>query len=61
MRSAIEWAKMYSEHVGSLNEEELEAFVAAVQLNTLEGVGAKLSKEAELISKKAGRYPENLF
>lgn len=61
MRKASEWAEMYTKHVGSLSPEELEAFVAAVQLDAVKSVVAVVNGDLPILQGVAGEYPEDLF
>lgn len=61
MRNASEWANMYAQYVGVLSPEELEAFVAAVQLDTLKDVKGVPVTEIKRLEKITGEYPEELF
>lgn len=63
MRKAIDWAKMYRDQVSCLSIEELEAFVAAIQLEAITAMarGALSSEDYKDVRKHAGKYPEDLF
>lgn len=61
MRNADEWAAMYLKHIRSLSPEELEAFVAAVQLDAVKHTVAVVNGSLPVLEGVAGEYPEELF
>lgn len=59
MRDATAWAKMYDTHVASLSFEEIEAFVAAIQLDAIRELPT--TEDVAHLMKLAGTYPDDLF
>ena len=65
MRSAADWAQMYSKHVASVSPEELEAFAATIQLDAVASSGDEMERavahEIDRLRVRAAEYPDELF